>query len=309
MSKRKRLALLLDTWNVDSFTTLTEQFWFICRTKNLTPKTIDGYAERLEHLYRWLRERKIDLQDVRRIDIQQYINGLLGTVSDETVNGRIRVYRRFWNVLVDEELWDKPNPMHKVGLIRAERKIRPVLSVEQFSHLLAMCTRRSFEGYRNHLLLLLLWDAMLRLSEVVTFRTEDVNLQEGIIKVRGKGRRQREVPISPKVQKTIHYWLHKHRAGLPGPTLICKRDGNELTGDRVEKIIAGLGKRAGLKVYPHLLRHSGASLWVKHGGNSFTLQRVLGHAHISTTQRYVTLDTTALKEAHERFTPSRDLVW
>lgn len=113
-----------------------DSFFFQCKVNNLTQNTHQVYAERLFYFARYLSEMGIDVDEVTKRVIQEYVVLLQEKVSDVTVNGRIRVFRCFWNHLCEEELWDKPNPCHKMKLIREESRIKPVVTPEQYVEVL-----------------------------------------------------------------------------------------------------------------------------------------------------------------------------
>ncbi|MCP4580580.1 MAG: site-specific integrase [candidate division Zixibacteria bacterium] len=146
----KRLYQLVDGFRVDSnWKTYVDAFVFGCKIRNLAPRTPNVYAERLGYLARHLEAKRIDIEDVSKQDTQNYLLALIGKVSAETVNGRIRVYRRFFNYLEEEGIWDKPNPTHKIKLIKTEKRIKPVLLPEQIQSALQLLNKRTYEGYCN----------------------------------------------------------------------------------------------------------------------------------------------------------------
>ena len=144
-----------------------DSFKFDCRVRNLTPKSIDCYYERLGYLLQYLRDNNIAFEQTTKRVMQDYIMSLRGTVSDETVNGRLRVYRRFFHYLVDEGLWEHENPMAGVKLLKAAKKIKPVVAPEDLQKIVASFDKSRFEGNRNLVMTLLLWDGMLRINEAL----------------------------------------------------------------------------------------------------------------------------------------------
>ena len=163
--------------------------------------------------------------------------------------------------------------------------------------------RRTFTGYRNYIMLLLFWDTMVRLGELLGLKVSDVDLKAGMIKVYGKGRKERCIPLGTTTIKRIHYFLSKHRRDIPGDFLVCRVDGHPLPVRSVERILERIGEKAGIKVTPHLLRHSAGTFWIKSGGSSAILQKILDHTTQSTTQLYIHLAGSDVKEWHARFSP------
>ncbi|PKK83170.1 MAG: hypothetical protein CVT49_10200 [candidate division Zixibacteria bacterium HGW-Zixibacteria-1] len=143
----KRLYELVDEFKVGSnWKTYVDAFVFGCKIRNLAPRTLNVYAERLGYLIRYLEAKGIDIESITKQGIQDYLLSLIGNVSDETVNGRIRVYRRFFNYLEEEGLWDKPNPTHKIKMIKAEKRVKQVLSPEQIQTALQTLNKKTYEG-------------------------------------------------------------------------------------------------------------------------------------------------------------------
>jgi integrase/recombinase XerD len=132
-----------------------DQFYFNCRLKNLSVATLKCYGERLNDFYNFIQKKSVPFENVDRSVVQEYILGLKDKVSDYTLNGRLRVLKVFFNLLIKEGIWDgKPNPMEKVDYVRAEKKLKPVISVEEMEKILTVLNRRTFEGYRNYCMIL-----------------------------------------------------------------------------------------------------------------------------------------------------------
>jgi integrase len=111
--------------------------------------------------------------------------------------------------------------------------------------LLSVPNRRIFTGYRNYIMLLLFWDTMIRLGELLRLKVSDVDLKAGMIKVYGKGRKERCIRVGTKTIKAIHYFLAKYRRKIPGDSLGCKADGHGLPLRSLEQILERIGKKAG----------------------------------------------------------------
>ena len=297
------LQALIDSVDGSSIATHLQSFYFDCKVKNLASKTIDVYGERLRNFYRFMQSREVLFEGVDASVIQSYILSMKGKVSDYTVNGRIRVLRLFFNYLQREDLLDNGNPMDRIKLIRAERRLPKIITEEEMQKLLSIPNRRTFTGYRNYIMLLLFWDTMVRLGELLRLKLSDVDLKAGMIKVYGKGRKERCIPLGTTTIKRVHYFLSKHRRDVPGDYLVCREDGHPLPVRSVERILERIGKKAGIKVTPHLLRHSAGTFWIKSGGSSAILQKILGHTTQSTTQLYIHLAGSDVKEWHSRFSP------
>jgi integrase/recombinase XerD len=240
------LQALIDSVDGSSITTCLQSFYFDCKVKNLTPKTIDVYGERLRNFYRFMQSKEVLFEGVDASVIQSYILSMKGKVSDYTINGRIRVLRLFFNYLQREDLLDNGNPMGRIKLIKAERRLPKIITEEEMQKLLSVPNRRTFTGYRNYIMILLFWDTMVRLGEVLGLKVSDVNLKAGMIRVYGKGRKERCIPLGTTTIKRIHYFLSKHRHDTPGDYLVCRADGRPLPVRSVERILERIGKKVGI---------------------------------------------------------------
>jgi site-specific recombinase XerD len=284
-----------------------DSFKLDCMVRNLTPKSIDVYFERLGYFFGYLREHEKTLERVTKRIIQEYILSLTGKVSDETVNGRIRACKRFFNHLEAEGIWESDNPAQNVKLLRTAKKIKPVLSPDDFQKIISSFDRKRFEGARNLVMILLMWDGMLRKGEVLGLKLSDIDLEGRLIKVFGKGRKERMVPLGVKTLRILHQYLIKWRSKFPGDILICMRNGQPLKDRHCHKIISSIGKKLGLILYPHLLRHSAATWYIQQGGNPAVLQRILGHTSLLVTQNYLHLSNADTVASYESFSPSNCL--
>ena len=304
----KRLYKMVDGFTVDSnWKTYVDAFVFGCKIRNLAPRTLNVYAERLGYLARYLEKKGVDIEDVTKPDIQNYLLSLIGNVSDETVNGRIRVYRRFFNYLEEEGLWNRANPTHKIKLIKTEKRIKPVLDAEQIQTALQSLNKKTYEGYRNLTMVMLFWDAMIRKEELITLKVSNLDLRTGLLKVFGKGRKERQVPIGARMIKTVHFYLNRWRNGTTGELLFCQRNGKPITSRHCHKIIQQIGKKSNVSLYPHLIRHSAATFFIRQGGSPVILQKILGHTSLTVTQNYLHMSNQDMVDSYSKFSPSNSL--
>jgi integrase/recombinase XerD len=285
---------------------LLESFAFACRVKNLTPSTLKCYAERLAYLVTYCANLHKGLQELTQRDLQAYLMSILDSVSAATVNGRIRVFKVFYKHLLSEGLI-KSDPTAKISLVRAEQKVKAVLSQEQMSCVLSRLNRATRYGARSYCMILLMYDAMLRLNELLSLKIEDVDLRSRLIKVFGKGRKERIAPISDRTAKAIHTYILKYRTGNKTELLFANRMGGKIDPRRGHRIFSIAGKRVGIYLHPHLVRHSSASQFIRMGGNPAVLQKILGHSSLTVTQRYVHLSTDDLNVAYEKYSPAAGL--
>jgi site-specific recombinase XerD len=285
---------------------LIENFQFACRLKRLTDLTMRGYNDRLFYLENFGKTLNKSLDTLTQKDIQNYILKMLDTVSSYTINGRIRVYKIFYKHLKNEGLVDY-DPMLNIKLVRTEKRIKPVLSTDEMGLILFGCDRKTYCGMRDYCLILLTYDALLRLNEVLSIKLEDINLSTKIVKVHGKGSKDRFCPFSDKTAKSLHTFTLRYRKEIAGTYLFPMHNGAQLTHRRAHAIFKKAGKRVGLYCYPHLCRHSGATEFARAGASIAILSKILGHSTLQVTQKYVHLNVTDMSSAYEKHAPGNKL--
>ena len=192
---------------------------------------------------------------------------------------------------------------------RIERYLPETLNVIQFEKLLAGIPLTRPRARRDLAMIELLYASGLRISELTTARLENLDLENGIIRVLGKGQKTRLVPVGRKAREAIVSYLESERPALVGPKtgseIFLSVRGRGLTTVRVWQIMKEAARVGGLEenVYPHLLRHSFATDLLSHGADLRIIQELLGHADISTTQIYTHVDRERLKAVHRQFHP------
>jgi site-specific recombinase XerD len=233
-------------------------------------------------------------------------------LSGHTINCYLRSLRIFFSWLVSENLIET-NPFDRVKIPRPPRKVIPTFSDSQIRELLSAIDTRTAEGYRDYAIILTLLDTGLRVSELCSLRLDNLWLGEGMLKVLGKGNKERLIPIGKQIQRLLWRYINRYRsepAGANRDFLFLTREGKPLTKDRMEKIVNYYGRKAGLKgvrCSPHTLRHSAAIRFLRNGGGVFSLQRMLGHSSLEMTRRYCELTDIDVKRAHMTASPVDNL--
>jgi integrase/recombinase XerD len=201
------------------------------------------------------------------------------------------------------------DPTDSLVLPRIERYLPETLNELQVEQLLESVDEKAPLGLRDRAMLELLYASGLRISELASVRLENLNLEEGVVRVTGKGSKTRLVPVGRSACAAIAAYLERER-----PQLVKRRSGSEvflsirgarLTTVRIWQIVKAVARRSGLEanVYPHLLRHSFATHLLGNGADLRIIQEMLGHADISTTQVYTHVDQQRLKAVHHKFHP------
>ncbi len=229
-------------------------------------------------------------------------------LSGHTLNCYLRSRKCFTNWCFAENLL--PNdPFEGVKIPKPPKKVIAAFSEEQLAALLAATEPETARGFRNYTIILTLLDTGLRISELCSLKMCDVQLEEGILKVWGKGGKERQVPFGREVQKLLWRYLS---LGRPEPnsslvdTVFLTADGKPLNKDNFGAIMHDLGRKAGLegvRCSPHTMRHTAAISFLRNGGDAFSLQRLLGHSSLEMTRNYCNIADVDLKRAHRGASP------
>lgn len=245
--------------------------------------------------------RDLDTHQIRQFAAQAHRRGLSG----RSIQRRLSAIRGFYNYLLREQAVSG-NPAHDVSAPKSAQRLPDTLSVDDISSLLSMETRDPLD-VRDLAMLELMYSSGLRLSELVSLDTRDMDLEERVLRVTGKGSKTRLVPIGRKAIQALHAWLRLRAMQLAeGETAVFTgRSGRRLGVRAVQQRVHRWAQRRGLPgdVHPHTLRHSFASHLLESSGDLRAVQELLGHADISTTQIYTHLDFQHLARVYDKAHP------
>ena len=265
----------------------------------------------LETFAKWLAaSAKVStLEDISAGHFAEYLawrkRAGLATASIKLEAIALRVFFRF--LLARKILLS--NPAENLGLPRIEKYLPETLDAAAIKRLLESVSDAGALGLRDRAMLELLYASGLRISELCTIRLENLDLEEGMIRVTGKGNKTRLVPVGSEACRALGRYLELERPRLvsrrTGAEVFLSVRGRKLTPQRVWQLIKAYTARAGLdaNVYPHLFRHSFATHLLAGGADLRIIQEMLGHADISTTQIYTHVDASHLKTVHRKFHP------
>jgi len=223
---------------------------------------------------------------------------MLSPLSIETY---FRGLRAFFGFLKREEFINK-NPMEKVKIPKVPQKLVPTFSIEEIEKLLSKPNKHKREGYRDYVIMMLLLDTGARVSEVANLKMPDVDLESGYLRVMGKGNKERPIPFGRKVAKALLKYRVQYRPEPIGTdNFFLTSDGRTLTVNRIEKMVRHFGNRADIsRCYCHKFRHTSAVLYLRNGGDPFTLQKKLGHSSLQMTRHYCNLADSDVRAQHLR---------
>ncbi|MGM8361195.1 site-specific tyrosine recombinase XerD [Flavobacterium sp. ARAG 55.4] len=281
--------------------------------RGLSKNTITNYSFDMERLCLFLSDNKIEVSPLKINEetIQQFIYTISGQVNARSQARIISGLKSFFSYLIFED-YRKDNPMELIESPKTMRKLPDTLAVEEIDALIAAIDLSTNEGERNKAMLETLYSCGLRVSELVALKISDLFFDEGFIKVTGKGNKDRFVPIANQTQKYILIYKDNVRTEVPvkkefTDTLFLNRRGGQLTRAMVFTIIKNLASEIGLKkkISPHTFRHSFATHLLENGADLRSIQLMLGHESITTTEIYLHLDRTFLTEVINNFHPRK----
>lgn len=279
--------------------------------RGLSQNTIENYTFDIEKLLMFLEHNKINETPISITEeiIQKFIYDISSKVNARSQARIISGLKSFFSYLVFEDYRDS-TPMDLIEVPKIGRKLPDTLSIEEIDALISAIDLSSFEGERNRAILETLYSCGLRVSELITLKISDLFFEEGFVKVTGKGDKQRFVPINKATEKYITIYKEQIRVQLnvqkgSEDTLFLNRRGKQLTRAMIFTIIKDLAKKINLNkvISPHTFRHSFATHLLENGADLRSIQLMLGHESITTTEIYMHLDTRYLADVLNVFHP------
>lgn len=282
--------------------------------RGLSKNTIENYSFDLERLHLFLSQNKIDVSPIKITEetIQQFIYSISKEVNPRSQARIISGLKSFFSYLIFED-YRTDNPLELIETPKTGRKLPDTLSVDEIDMLIEAIDLSSNEGERNRAILESLYSCGLRVSELVALKISDLFFEEGFIKITGKGNKQRFVPIGSSTQNFISIYRNSTRSDLTikkgfEDTLFLNRRGAQLTRAMIFTIIKDLALKINLNksISPHTLRHSFATHLLENGADLRSIQLMLGHESITTTEIYVHLDRKFLTQVINSYHPRKE---
>ncbi|WP_050615637.1 site-specific tyrosine recombinase XerD [Bacillus testis] len=285
---------------------------FLTVEKGLAKNTIVSYERDLKSYIRFLVhvEQLTDLNAVRRGNIVAFLSGLKQEEkSSKTIARHIASIRSFHQFLLREKQTEHDPSVH-IDTPQKERTLPKVLSMEEVEALLDAPKGTDGFGLRDQAMLELMYATGMRVSELISLDVSDVHGTMGFVRCVGKGSKERIIPIGKTALAAIDRYLDKGRPLLANPKKSCdalflNHHGGRLSRQGFWKILKGLALKANIEkeLTPHTLRHSFATHLLMNGADLRSVQEMLGHADISTTQIYTHITNTRLKDVYTKFHP------
>jgi integrase/recombinase XerC len=285
--------------------------------RNVSKHTLKAYIADVEEFNSFLRESDIikksdGLIDVEPETIRTYLSHLYREkVKKVTVNRKISSLRSFYKYLLRAGKI-KNNPAEMVQTAKTEKYIPTFLSVDETFQLLGDQGDNSVSGLRDHAMLELFYSSGLRLSELAGLNVTDLDFRQALVKLRGKGKKERIVPVGQKALQAIDEYIKKTTEvrkecddNLFKNPLFLNARGKRITARSIARIVDAMTVKSGIgrKISPHALRHSFATHLLNAGADLRSIQELLGHESLSTTQKYTAVNINRLMEVYDKAHP------
>ena len=290
-----------------------------------SPKTIEGYISNNRKFFSFLEtENGIKpIENIGKKELREYIEHLQirtkwpdnpyikeenrGSLSPFTLLAYVRDIKTLWSWMYNEGYIEE-NPLAGVQLPSVPENLPNIITPAQFNIFLSHIDMATPEGSKYRCILLILYDNGMRISELVKIRICDIDFQEKIIMVLGKGQRERPVPITVYTRKYILRYMDQARTRIcpkDSPYLFVSCDGEPISINSVQQFMRRLLEKSGLEVKfsPHILRHSFATQYIINGGNPFYLKAILGHKSLATTLKYTKILPKDVQNEHTKYSP------
>ena len=272
--------------------------------KKYSENTIESYKRDLSKINLYLKK---DFTKLKKIDIQKYIQNLSKNESSNTISRTISTLKSFYKFL-EINKYTNTNPLTTIINPKLTRKLPKVLSEEEIDKLLEINLNNDFD-YRNKAMLELMYSSGLRVSELINLMVNDIDLDNSVVRIFGKGSKERIIPLNDYAIDALKEYILYHRPKLfkqkENNYLFLNNHGKQMTRQGFFKILKNIAKEKQIKTEfsPHTLRHSFATHLLKHGADLRSIQELLGHSDISTTQIYTHITNEMLEKNYHEYHP------
>jgi len=277
--------------------------------KGLSVNSISSYENDLGQYLKFLQQLKIDNpKNIDRKTINDFLFYRRSRIAVRSISRMLSAIKSFHRFLLREKITIS-DPSSLIETPKTEKTIPSFLTKEEVEEMLKAPNLKKVQGIRDRAILELMYASGLRVTELATLKESDINLEVGFVKCKGKGSKERIVPLGQVAQRFLKKYLTEARIKLLGkrinPNLFLAQGGRNLSRQSIWKTIKEMVRKARIKkaVSPHTLRHSFATHLLEGGADLRSVQEMLGHVSISTTQIYTHVNQSRLKKIHSQFHP------
>jgi integrase/recombinase XerC len=273
--------------------------------RKCSPHTVRAYRQDIEQFFDYLKENNLKVQ---RDTIRDFIAFIFRrTRNKATVSRKIYAVKSFFAYLLKNGKIDK-NPFDGISTPRTDRKIPQILTEKEMMAFLDELPESDFLEIRNKAIFEFLYATGLRISELTGLKIGDISMTEGLVRVLGKGKKERIVPFHSQARQMLQKYLREAEKKFKKEIefVFLNARGGKITERSVERILDKTYRQimhSDKKVYPHLFRHSFATHLLQRGADLRVIQELLGHANLTTTQKYTSLNYKDLEAAYRQFHP------
>ncbi len=281
---------------------------YISVEKGLSVNTIQAYSRDLNKLFLFFRKEKISWKSARELDLVEFIHHMSRSgLSARSLARLISSLKSFYRFLILDGVLKK-NPAVNLTSPKSWFSLPKFLTVKEVESLLCQPNEDEDHGIRDRAMLELLYATGLRVSELVSLRMKDLNLEDGFLICRGKGSKERIVPLGGSAKNAINRYLGESRPGFlieDSDFVFLTYRGQPFTRQGFWKVLKKYATAAKLedKISPHVLRHSFATHLLERGADLRSVQLMLGHSQITTTQIYTHVSRKQLRDLYEKYHP------
>ena len=300
-----------------------KKFIIHCASINLQKSTIESYQSKLKLFSNYLANKEnkdintLEISAVTADDVEMFLNNQSRRVGKTTIRHYYNTLNIFFGFIHKRKITDE-NIMDMVTKPRVGERVIRVFNNKEINILLSSFDKTTFVGYRNYFIMATLFSTGMRISELCNIKCNDVMLDFDLISVIGKRDKERNIPISPVLKKILKKYfveraMYIKESGLTNSHyFFITRTGNQMKRDNVEQIFLKIKESyniTGNRFSAHTFRNTFAKTYLLNGGDVFTLQKILGHSKIATTQRYIVLKDEDIKAQNEKYNPLDNTRW
>jgi integrase/recombinase XerC len=277
--------------------------------KNASPHTISSYKRDLLQLAGYLEERKVMLRRVDNVILRGFLAKLQENQNKKsTVARKLAAIRSFFQFCIKKK-WLEDNPAKVVATPKQEKHVPSFLSEDEMAQFLDLPQTTQPLDLRDKAALELLYATGMRVSELAGLNLDDLNFSERLIRVRGKGKKERLIPFGKKAEDSLTFYIRSrpqiNKGEIEAKALFLNYRGERLSSRSIERIVDKYIRLTALrrKISPHSLRHSFASHLLSRGADLRVIQELLGHESLATTQKYTHLNLKQLMDVYKKSHP------